>query len=325
MSPIRTLLLTALLAISALALSAESRAKDDVFTAVSKMLVGSTKSGKFLDNIKSARKILKTGKGISHSPDAALILKQFVALQPIVEQQSAKSFACSSGDMALMRDISETMRRHSKGNAFERQRSKCRIESLVANLQQVFGRACLIQFDTEYKRLSGHLEREKVEAISQFSNLLTSLSSNRNLDYALGLLESAAHGVHLARLTDVDMLGRWGWSHTIAKMHNIFHPRRAILTSDLETGKLHLTYDEVAEMYAAMVSGSCEYFASAHKDVAAVLKRTVELARSIRLTNGVNSRRHPILELAEVAACYQVCEDLRNVDQTKIIRSISSS
>lgn len=327
MSPTETLLLaTALLSC---ALVADSSClswllKSNAFVETNALLVGRTKSEDLLTNIQVAREILESGDGLPNDEDVEHILRQLVALQPIVEQAQEALYECSSENMALMRDIDTSMRDLSRRDAYTEPMSRNRLNRLILKLQEYFGDACLALLDAKYESKKKELDGKRFETLAAFSDLLEPSIFDLGAQHGLQVFNSALNGDHLKRTTNLGLYDRMRWARVFANLHNIHHETRAIRTLDPETGELHVSRAKLVDLYDEMVTKSCDYFVDEHKDVAEIFEKTIELGRSVRLNNAIWPQIYDRMSLAltKVAAGYQVCKDLRGVDHNRVIEAL---
>lgn len=315
MTPIKAFLFAATIFSCTLAANSECLSwlcKSDAFAAASRILVGATKSEDFLANIEAAREALKTGKGLPNDPDVEQILKQFVALEPLFEQCRIKEVSCSFGDMALMRDMNELMKNHSRGNAYTEPRSEDRLNKLILDLQEHFGKICFERFRAEYRVLD--IEAKREIALSAFNNLLATFGSPS----FMVSLENAALGVHVPRLTGSSWLNQMRWLNVFTDLEITFFPSMRRKYPKSISGK------QLSEYYDEMVASVCNYFINDREDATKIFEKALELAKSVKLTRFMDSSKDWIHNygFAKAAAGYQVCKDLSKVDRRRLAKAI---
>lgn len=294
--------------------------RSGAFSDANNLLADSTKSDDILDNIKAASNLLQRGNVTNTDQGVELILQALIALKPIATQARVKRFECTSDDMDSMRSIKELMERQSR-KPYSEPYSNRRLNKLIIGLQGKFGKACLEQFYEQFKEVKQKLDAKRIKVVSQFSGLVCFDRRDKNFSCNMKSIRDVAEGLHKVELDLLGILGflfQLDWSYVFRDMHRELLGTWILSTHNPKTGKLEITRERLIELYDEIVTKSCDYILH-HEEMATIMEKTIQLARSVKLTNDMQPHYFINEGMGYAVAGYAVCKGLKNVDKTKVI------
>lgn len=283
--------------------------RKSAFSRANALLLDSTKSDDLLDNIQAVTKILQRGN------DECIedILIAFLALKPIASKGRDGGFVCTFEDMKSIRNMKELMEKHVK-NPYSEPASNRRLNKLIIGIQEDFGKACLKQFFKLFKEAKEKLYEERTNVISKLPILMRFGQTNKNLESNMKIIEDVAEGEYKVDFNKISVLGRYVFADTQTELSKTW----TLSTHNPKTGVFEITRSRLTKLYDELITNSCDYVFDP-KELAKTMERTLELARSVKLTSAMQPDLFQHTDMGAFVAGYAVCKELKNVDKADLI------